>query len=65
MVPHQEDSDNAESQIVIHSVVGSSSKKLKSSKTSSRTSDQSRKAKADLLIVKLGKESAKAPGDGM
>lgn len=48
VVPCQEDSDNAESQIVTRSV-SSSSRKSKSSKTSSRASDRSRKAKAELL----------------
>ena len=49
VVPRQEDNDNAESQIVTRSVAGSVSRKSRSSKTSSRASERSRKAKADLL----------------
>ena len=49
VVPCQEYSDNAKSQIVTWSVVSSSSRKLKSSKTSSHASDWSIKAKAKLL----------------
>ena len=49
MVLCQEDNDNAESQIVTRSVAGSVSRKSGSSRTSSRASDRSRKAKADLL----------------
>ena len=49
MVPRQEYCDDAESQIVTRLVVSSSSRKSKSSKTSSRASHRSRKAKAELL----------------
>ena len=49
VIPRQEDSDDAELQIVTHSVVGSRSRKLKSSTPSSRASDRPRKAKAELF----------------
>jgi len=49
VVPHQEDNDNVESQIVTRSPVGSSSRNSKSFQTSSGASDRSRKAKAELL----------------
>jgi len=49
VVPRQDYSENAESQIVTHSVVTSSSRNSKSSKSSSRASDRSKKAKAKLL----------------
>ena len=49
VVPCRGYSDNAESQIITRSVVSSSSRKSKSSKTSSCASDWSRKANAELL----------------
>ena len=47
--PRWEGSDNVESQIATRSQAGSSSRKSKSSKSSSRAGDRSRKAKAELL----------------
>lgn len=49
VVPHQGYCDSAESQIVTRSVVSSSNRNSKSSKTSSHASERSRKAKAELL----------------
>ena len=49
MVSRQDYGDTAESQIVMRSVVTSSSRNSKSSKSSSRASDRSKKAKAKLL----------------
>ena len=49
VVSRQDYGDTAESQIVIRSVVTSSSRNSKSSKSSSRASDRSNKAKTELL----------------
>ena len=49
VVPRQDYGDTAESQIVTRSVVTSSSRNSKSPKSSSRASDRSKKAKAELL----------------
>lgn len=49
VVPCQEYCDSAESQTVTRSVVSSSTRKTKSSKTSPHASERSRKAKAELL----------------